>query len=632
MSAGVLGRSCGLRHQFGGLILKLASRVPPLCSKGTRDTASKDAVPERCDNSARQNKEQPPNCESGNTYGGKRNRGTIFTRTPNKVHDWPEDDDMLDDDGEEGVVYDEDVDEEAEEDAGTPAQDEDGAEDDGDAPPTVTAMPARRRGRGRGRGSGIGRRSARDYGTPQPHDGDGEEGSESGTPFRRRRGGRPEGSARGRGRGGFRGRRRGALQAEAPRQVIDKNGRALDVVDEEVQVDDDEEGNTKVDAKGNLQGGRDYRVRTFKILGKEDRLYMLSTEPARCCGFRDSYLFFAKHPKLWKVLLAEEEKKDLIDRDILPSSYKGRNIGVVTARSVYREFGAKIIVGGRRVIDDYKVALARANGEVEGELADPEDRIPVNKGDYDRNRYVAWFGASEVYRIAAQGAVPGKPGLMGKRRTNVTVGNWQYMHAREASRFNTFATAARRSNLDGVYDAHTNMMFYPQIMQPTHARWEQIPPPSTASTLQQQGITTNGHHLTNGTTPHENSADNAADDLSAQDQPQEPTLFPPIPPIISRNFAIIDTHFLSPSLTNPSHLHSNSTTLDMASSGHSGMTGGNLAGISLDVLAELPEECRAAFEVAKRAEMGWKGSWGREGEVGMRPRRGLGVGLSGFPV
>jgi len=176
------------------------------------------------------------------------------------------------------------------------------------------------------------------------------------------------------------------------------------------------------------------------------------------------------------------------------------------------------------------------------------------------------------------------------------------------------------------------MMFYPQIMQPTHARWEQIPPPSTASTLQQQGITTNGHHLTNGTTPHENSADNAADDLSAQDQPQEPTLFPPIPPIISRNFAIIDTHFLSPSLTNPSHLHSNSTTLDMASSGHSGMTGGNLAGISLDVLAELPEECRAAFEVAKRAEMGWKGSWGREGEVGMRPRRGLGVGLSGFPV
>ncbi|KAK0939376.1 chromatin structure-remodeling complex subunit RSC7 [Friedmanniomyces endolithicus] len=574
--------------------------------------------------------------QKGNTYGGKRNRGTIFTRTPNKVHDWPEDDDMLDDDGEEGVVYDEDVDEEAEEDAGTPAQNEDGGEDDGDAPPTVTAMPARRRGRGRGRGSGIGRRSARDYGTPQPHDGDGEEGSESGTPFRRRRGGRPEGSARGRGRGGFRGRRRGALQTEAPRQVVDKNGRALDVVDEEVQVDDDEEGNTKVDAKGNLQGGRDYRVRTFKILGKEDRLYMLSTEPARCCGFRDSYLFFAKHPKLWKVLLAEEEKKDLIDRDVLPSSYKGRNIGVVTARSVYREFGAKIIVGGRRVIDDYKVALARANGEVEGELADPEDRIPVNKEDYDRNRYVAWFGASEVYRIAAQGAVPGKPGPMGKRRTNVTVGNWQHMHAREASRFNTFAAAARKSNLDGVYDAHTNMMFYPQIMQPTRARWEQIPPPATASSPQQQHATPNGYHLTNGATSHADTGDHA-DDPDAQDLPLSqptltPTIFSPVPPIISRNFAVIDTHFLSPALTNPSHHSRTTVPLDMASSGHGYGVGGGLSAIPEDILAELPADCRAAFEEAKRAERGWSGLWGVEAEVGMRPRAGLGVGLSGFPV
>ena len=213
--------------------------------------------------------------------------------------------------------------------------------------------------------------------------------------------------------------------------MIDKDGQPLDVADDEVLVDDDEEGNEKVDAKGNLQGGREYRVRTFKIIGRDDRLYMLSTEPARCCGFRDSYLFFTKHPKLYKVLLGEDEKKDLIDRDILPSSYKGRNIGVVTARSVFREFGARIIVGGRRVVDDYKVAEARANGEMEGELADPEDRIPENMQEYDRNRYVAWFGASEVYRQVGQ-AVPGKPGPMGKRRTNVTVGNWQFMHAREA--------------------------------------------------------------------------------------------------------------------------------------------------------------------------------------------------------
>ena len=217
--------------------------------------------------------------------------------------------------------------------------------------------------------------------------------------------------------------------------VIDKEGNRLEVVDDEALVDFDEEGAEKVDELGNLQGGREYRVRTFTILGKGDRLYMLSTEPARCCGFRDSYLFFTKHPKLYKVLLDEEQKKDLIERDVLPNSYKGRNIGVVTARSVFREFGAKIIVGGRRVIDDYKVTEIRENGEVEGEVVDPDDFVPEDRSQYNRNRYVAWFGASEVYRSQGGGAtVPGggKQGVLGKRRNNVTLQNWQFLHAREA--------------------------------------------------------------------------------------------------------------------------------------------------------------------------------------------------------
>lgn len=346
------------------------------------------------------------------------------------------DDEMAEGDGD--IVYDdardatpqEDVAEEDEEDeeAATPApEEEDDDDDDDDAPPTVTTIP-RRRGRG-GRP-----RSRISYGnTPDPA---GDDGSESGTPMRRRRGRPPgtgggRGSTRGRGRGG---RGRGGAHSDAPRFIIDKNGRALDVVDDEALVDDDEEGNEKVDKKGHLQGGREYRVRTFTIMGKDERLYMLSTEPARCCGFRDSYLFFTKHPKLYKVVVGDEEKKDLIDRDILPNSYKGRNIGVVTARSVFREFGAKIIVGGRRVIDDYKVAEARANGDVEGELADPDDHVPEAQEAYNRNRYVAWFGASEVYRAQAGGGTMPHTKQSGvlKRRNNCTLQNWQFMHARES--------------------------------------------------------------------------------------------------------------------------------------------------------------------------------------------------------
>jgi len=325
-----------------------------------------------------------------------------------------------------------------EEEAATPAQDED-EEDDEDAPPTITTLPRRRGGRARGGARRSTRADKIDYGTPLPLDAD--EGSESGTPFRRRRG-RPDGSGRPRGRGGFRGRRKGQ-KTDLPPVVIDKDGNALDVMNDDVQVDYDEEGQTKVDDDGVLQGGREYRVRTFKILGKDERLYMLSTEPARCCGFRDSYLFFTKHPKLYKVLLDEDQKKDLIDRDILPSSYKGRNIGVVTARSVFREFGARIVVGGRRITDDYKVAEAKANGEVEGELADPNDSIPDNKEDYNRNRYVAWFGASEVYRTVGQGTQQtGKPGPMGKRR-NITVENWQSLHSREAGCVDSVSSSKR---------------------------------------------------------------------------------------------------------------------------------------------------------------------------------------------
>lgn len=318
-------------------------------------------------------------------------------------------------------------------DAGTPhgdqgdeAQDDDEDEDEDDAQPTVTSMP-RRRGRGGASARPSFRRGEGD--TPEPAEG---EGSESGTPFRRKRG-RPAGLGSARGRGGFRGRRKGQ-QPDTPRTIVDKSGRELEVVDDEALVDFDEEGNAKVDSMGNLQGGREYRVRTFKVNGRGERLYMLSTEPARCCGFRDSYLFFAKHPKLFKVLLGEAEKMNLIHREILPSSYKGRNIGVVTARSVFREFGARIIVGGRRVTDDYQVAAARAEGAIEGQLADPNDRIPANSDDYNRNRYVAWFGASDVYRVQT-GGMPqsmGKPGPVGKKRNNITLQNWQTVHAREA--------------------------------------------------------------------------------------------------------------------------------------------------------------------------------------------------------
>jgi len=207
----------------------------------------------------------------------------------------------------------------------------------------------------------------------------------------------------------------------------------MDVINDEVELPEDAEGEKKVDKLGHLQDGREYRCRTFSVKARGERLYMLSTEPARCVGFRDSYLFFTKHKRLFKIIIDEEEKRDMIERELIPHSYKGRAIGIVTARSVFREFGAQIIVGGKRVIDDYEVTKARQDGIVEGEVADPNDIIKEGE-PYNKNQYVAWHGASSVYHSGAP-TVPmatGKQADIKKRRIVVTDVNWMLEHAREA--------------------------------------------------------------------------------------------------------------------------------------------------------------------------------------------------------
>lgn len=244
----------------------------------------------------------------------------------------------------------------------------------------------------------------------------------------------PDATPRRRGRGGWRGRGgRKGQHFQPTQQSIDKDGTVLDIVNDEVDLPEDPEGEKKVDKLGNLQDGREYRCRTFTVAGRGDRLYMLSTEPARCVGFRDSYLFFTKHKKLYKIIVNDDEKRDMIERDIIPHSYKGRSIGIVTARSVFREFGALIIVGGRRIIDDYEVAKAREEGVVEGELADPSDIYDPDK-PYNKNQYVAWHGASAVYHSGGP-SVPQQNVKVDtkKRRVAVNDVNWQLEHAREAS-------------------------------------------------------------------------------------------------------------------------------------------------------------------------------------------------------
>ena len=139
--------------------------------------------------------------------------------------------------------------------------------------------------------------------------------------------------------------------------------------DEYIPREYDEAGEKKVTATGHLNEGRDYRCRTFFVPNRGDKLFMLATECARVLGYRDSYLLFNKNRSLYKIIATQPEKEDLIHQEILPFSYRSRQIAIVTAKSMFRQFGSRVIVNGRRVRDDYWETKARKQGFTEEDLA-----------------------------------------------------------------------------------------------------------------------------------------------------------------------------------------------------------------------------------------------------------------------
>ena len=139
--------------------------------------------------------------------------------------------------------------------------------------------------------------------------------------------------------------------------------------DEYLPREIDENGEKKVNAYGQLLGERQYTSRIFPVHNRGNKHFMLATECARVLGYRDSYLLFSKNRSLYKIIITQAEKDDLIDQEILPFSYRSRQIALVTAKSMFRQFGSRIIVNGRRVRDDYWETKARKQGFTEDDAA-----------------------------------------------------------------------------------------------------------------------------------------------------------------------------------------------------------------------------------------------------------------------
>lgn len=115
----------------------------------------------------------------------------------------------------------------------------------------------------------------------------------------------------------------------------------------------DKLGETKITENGFLLGGRKFLFATFTLPGKGKKLYVLATEAARVLNYRDSFILFLRNKSLYRLSCTDEERKFLEVSGFNISKIKSRQIAIVNARDLFISYGARVVVGGQRVIDDY---------------------------------------------------------------------------------------------------------------------------------------------------------------------------------------------------------------------------------------------------------------------------------------
>ncbi|KAF8951704.1 PHD finger protein 10 [Haplosporangium bisporale] len=221
---------------------------------------------------------------------------------------------------------------------------------------------------------------------------------------------------------------------------------------EENEGEVDEAGETKITKDGELLGGRQFKCRTFKVPDRGDRVYMLSMDPARVLGFRDSYLFFIKNPHLIRVITTAEERTWMIREGLLMANFKSKLIALVTARSIFKTFGHRIIKNGRSRVDDYYEAAAEDDPM---DSYDREASTQVEEGSVGTAGDD--IGSSRRKRALDQFEETARP---------ITGLNWMYESALTVRALNTQLKTQRKEN-PRFLDPHTNIEQIPAALQPT---------------------------------------------------------------------------------------------------------------------------------------------------------------------
>jgi hypothetical protein len=197
---------------------------------------------------------------------------------------------------------------------------------------------------------------------------------------------------------------------------------------------------------------------------------MLAMEPTKALGYRDSYLFFHKHSSLQRVRITDNEKKLLVDMGMLVTWFKNRDVAVVTARSVFKCFGHKIIKRGRRIKDDYyetereerpnasTVSEPRSHRKQPEKATMEDEKNEVEVEDNSRKSLIGKTARSEGY----SSAVP---------LSNET---WMHHAALAARGFNA-QLHERRAGKPTFYDIHSNINQVPSSFQSKACHFEFAP-------------------------------------------------------------------------------------------------------------------------------------------------------------
>lgn len=157
----------------------------------------------------------------------------------------------------------------------------------------------------------------------------------------------------------------GPLNKNPRKSVVVPDYTGTDKVKDEARlayrmVQTDPLGERKISVAGDFLGGREYLCETFRLREVSDRLVLIPhlIKALNYDGGEDEFL--REFDQILATDATSEVRDSFINQGILPESVG--NVKYVSFKSAFVQFGAALVAGGIRVLDDYWETIAKGQG------------------------------------------------------------------------------------------------------------------------------------------------------------------------------------------------------------------------------------------------------------------------------